>query len=90
VKATPNRPIRMWPVVKFAVKRTAKVKGRIRFLINSIKHRNGFKNAEGEPLGWKWDKKALVLKVAPIKIIEIHKGIEIARLIAICLDSVKI
>ena len=40
----------MWPALILAIKRTPKVKGRIKLLIVSIKTRNGTK-AEGHPLG---------------------------------------
>lgn len=49
-KAVPNSPIRMCPVLRFAVNRTAKVTGRINVLINSIRHKKGFR-AAGDPDG---------------------------------------
>lgn len=50
VKAIPRSPIKMWPVLKLAVSRTAKVIGRTVFLTSSITHKNGF-NKDGEPGG---------------------------------------
>lgn len=50
---SPNNPMRMCPVLRLAVSRTANVMGRTRFLTNSITQRKGFRNA-GEPIGWKW------------------------------------
>ena len=51
-KAEPSRPIKICPVLRLAVNRTASVIGRIKLLISSIKHRKGF-NGAGDPEGWK-------------------------------------
>ena len=50
VNAVPIRAIRMCPVVRFAVNRTAKVIGRTIFLTNSIIHKKGFRKV-GDPAG---------------------------------------
>jgi len=39
----PNRVINKWPATIFAIRRTAKVKGRIILLIDSIKTINGIR-----------------------------------------------
>ena len=87
--ADPRSPIKIWPVLKLAVKRTANVIGRIILLISSIIQRKGF-NTAGDPEGWKCAKKEVKLNEAPIIIIEIHRGNERAKLIARCLDEEKI
>lgn len=54
INAFPNRDIRRWPAIMFAVSRTHKVIGRIRFLTNSIITMK-FIRATGVPWGSRWE-----------------------------------
>jgi hypothetical protein len=55
----PNKERRRWPAIIFAVKRTAKVMGRINKLIDSIITIKGIKIV-GVPCGVKCEKKSLM------------------------------
>ena len=83
---SPRSPIRMWPVLRFAVSRTASVMNRTSILISSIRHKNGLR-AVGDPIGSRWDKKLLGLNSILADTIANHSGSEIVRLIAKCLVS---
>lgn len=89
VNAVPNSPIKMCPVLKFAVSRTDSVIGRTMFLTSSMMHRNGFKN-EGDPEGWKWAMNRVKLYDDPIIMIANHIGRASTKLIARCLVILKI
>lgn len=58
------RDIIKWPAVILAINRTAKVKGRIILLINSIKTMNIIR-LNGVPLGIKWDNMFFVFLIQP-------------------------
>lgn len=68
----------MCPVLKLAVKRTLKVKGRTSNLTSSIKHKKGFK-AVGEFAGNKWAKNSLILKEILARTIENQITTEIPK-----------
>lgn len=65
VNADPSSPIKICPVLRLAVSRTASVNGRTTILISSTTHRNGFSIA-GEPIGCRWDRNELKLYVLAI------------------------
>lgn len=70
-----------------AAKRTAKVPGRIIFLIVSINTIKGIRT-EGVPWGTKWANICWVWLTHPLTIRVTHRGKERAKVIAICLDLV--
>lgn len=88
MKPVPNKAIKIWPVLKLAVNRTANVSGRTNSLTNSITHRKGFKRV-GEPDGWRWARKEEILYALLIKTTANQVGRERARLIDKCLVSLK-
>lgn len=69
----PKRVNNKCPAIIFAVNRTAKVPGRIIFLIVSIHTINGIKT-EGVPCGTKWINICCVLLIHPYTIKHNHKG----------------
>lgn len=69
----PKRVKRRWPAIIFAANRTAKVPGRIKFLIVSIQTIKGIKML-GVPCGTKWANIWLVWLIHPYSINLIHKG----------------
>ena len=69
----PRRVINKWPAIILAVSRTARVPGRITFLIVSINTIKGIKTL-GVPWGIKWQNIWLVLMIQPYSIKLIHKG----------------
>ena len=79
----------MCPVLRLAVIRTVKVKGRTSILTSSIMHKNGFSGA-GDPIGCKWARKAVRSYVILIITIAVQIGRAIAKLIARCLVSLKV
>lgn len=83
----PNKVRRRWPAIILAANRTAKVPGRIIFLIVSIKTINGIR-IEGVPWGTKWANICWVWLIQPLSIKVTQRGNERARVIAICLDLV--
>lgn len=84
-----RRVISKCPAIIFAVSRTARVPGRIMFLIVSINTINGIKTA-GVPLGIKWENIFWVLFNQPKNIKVIQIGREKDRLKIKCLVEVKI
>lgn len=85
----PNKVKRRCPAIMFAVNRTAKVPGRIIFLIVSIMTIKGI-NTEGVPWGTKWANICFELFNHPISIKLIHKGKAKERVKFIWLVLVKI
>ena len=85
---TPRSLIRIWPVLRLAVRHTDKVIGRTINLTSSIIHSGGFKK-EGEPRGCRWarndPKSYLILLITILSQI----GNDSARLIARCLVNLK-
>lgn len=69
----PKRVINKWPAIIFAVNRTARVPGRITFLIVSISTIKGIK-IPGVPCGTKWQNICWVLLIQPYIIKANHKG----------------
>lgn len=69
----PNNVKSKWPAIILAVNRTARVPGRIIFLIVSIHTINGIKIA-GVPCGTKWANICCVLLIQPYSIKHNHKG----------------
>jgi hypothetical protein len=67
----PNSVIRRWPAIILAVSRTAKVNGRMIFLIDSIKTINGIK-AGGVLCGTKWANMCFEWLIHPKSINESH------------------
>lgn len=69
----PNSVNNKWPAIIFAASRTAKVPGRIKFLIVSIHTMNGIRMG-GVPCGTKWANICCILLIQP-KIINLnHRG----------------
>lgn len=64
IREFPNKDIRRCPAIKFAVKRTHRVMGRIRFLVNSIRTINDM-SAPGVPWGNRWDSMWFVFFIHP-------------------------
>jgi len=54
INADPRRDMRRWPAIRFAVRRTQRVIGRIRFLVSSINTMK-FIRGKGVPWGKRWD-----------------------------------
>jgi len=84
----PSSVINRWPAIIFADKRTAKVPGRITFLMVSISTMNGIR-APGVPWGIKWENIWLVLMIHPWSINLNHRGRDKESLILRCLEEVK-
>lgn len=84
----PIRVSRRWPETILAIKRILKVKGRMIFLIISIRTINLIK-AVGVPLGTRWLNIFLVKFVHPKIINPSHRGKEIIKFSVMCLDGVK-
>jgi len=78
--ALPRRVISKCPAIKFAVKRTQRVKGRMIFLINSIITIK-FIKGPGVPWGSKWDKEWLVFCSQPKETMVIQKVRDKGRVI---------
>lgn len=72
LKQLATRASTMCPALIFAISRTVKVSGRIITLIVSIKIKNGVRIV-GVPLGKKWAKNFLGLKLIPLRIRYPHK-----------------
>ena len=85
----PNNVINKWPAIMLAVKRTAKVPGRIIFLIVSIHTIKGI-STPGVPCGTKWQNICWVLLIHPYNIKLNHNGSLKERVNVKCLDLVKI
>lgn len=85
----PNKVNKRWPAIIFAVKRTAKVPGRIILLIVSIQTMKGIKIL-GVPWGTKWANICWVWLIQPYIIKESHNGKAKANVIVIWLVLVKI
>lgn len=83
----PNKVNSKWPAIILAASRTAKVPGRIIFLIVSINTINGIRT-DGVPCGTKWANICWVWLIHPLTIKVTHKGNERAKVIAMCLDLV--
>jgi hypothetical protein len=64
IRAFPSRDMRRWPAIKFAVSRTHRVIGRIRFLVISISTIK-FINGMGVPCGRRWDSMCFVFFIHP-------------------------
>jgi len=77
--ALPSKDISKCPAIKFAVSRTDKVIGRIRFLTNSINTINIIREL-GVPWGTKWDNIIFVFFIQPNIISLIQKVNEIGKL----------
>lgn len=84
-----RRWINKWPLIIFAIKRTDKVIGRIKFLTVSIKTIKNLKKI-GDPKGTRWAIIILVLFITKKIIILIHKGKAKNIVKTICLEEVKI
>lgn len=84
-----RRVMRRCPAIIFAVRRTARVPGRIIFLIVSISTIKGIR-IEGVPLGIKWINIFWVLFSHPKNIRENQMGREKVKLKIKCLVEVKI
>ena len=78
-----------WPAIILAARRTARVPGRIIFLIVSISTINGI-SSPGVPWGTRWANMCWVLLIQPNNINAIHSGKESDRVIVKCLELVKI
>lgn len=85
----PRRVIRRCPAIILAANRTAKVPGRIIFLIVSMITINGIK-AGGVPWGTKWANICVVLLIQPNIMKDSHKGRASAKVKIKCLVLVKI
>jgi len=85
----PNKVSNRWPAIMFADSRTARVPGRIIFLIVSIKTIKGI-NTGGVPWGTRWANICWVLLNHPNIIKLSHKGKAKDSVIVICLVLVKI
>jgi len=69
----PNKVNNRWPAIILADSRTARVPGRIIFLMDSINTINDIR-ADGVPWGTKWASMCLVKFNHPNSINESHKG----------------
>jgi hypothetical protein len=78
----PNKVSKRCPAIIFAESRTAKVPGRITFLIVSIRTINGIRT-DGVPCGTKWANICFVLLIHPNIINLSHKGSAKERVIVI-------
>lgn len=85
----PNKVISKWPATILAIRRTAKVRGRIMFLIVSIITIKGIR-AEGVLCGTKWANIYLVWLIQPKSIKANHRGRLRVKVRAMWLDAVKI
>lgn len=85
----PRRVKRRWPAIILAVNRTAKVPGRITFLIVSIHTIKGI-SAEGVPWGTKWANICWVWLIHPYSINLSQRGSANERVIVKWLVLVKI
>lgn len=85
----PNNVSKRWPAIIFAESRTAKVPGRITFLIVSINTIKGIKTG-GVPWGTRWANICFVLLIHPKSINLNHKGKAKESVIVIWLVLVKI
>lgn len=85
----PSRVNKRWPAIIFAVNRTAKVLGRIIFLIVSIITIKGIK-IEGVPWGTKWANICFELLIHPISMNLNHNGNANLRVNVMWLVLVKI
>lgn len=85
----PSKVIKRCPAIILAVSRTAKVPGRITFLIVSINTMNGI-STDGVPWGTKWANICFVLLIQPKSINLNHKGNAKEIVILIWLVLVKI
>jgi len=85
----PSKVKRRCPAIIFAASRTAKVPGRITFLIVSIKTINGI-SGPGVPCGTKCANICCVWLIHPYTINAIHNGIDKDSVITKCLVLVKI
>jgi len=83
----PRRVINRCPATILAIKRTARVNGRITFLMDSIKTMNGIR-AAGVLWGTKWANMCFVWFTQPNNINDIHRGRLRVRVRAICLEAV--
>ena len=81
--------INKWPAIILADNRTAKVPGRIIFLIDSINTIKGIKIL-GVPCGTKWVNIWFKFLIQPNNIMPIHKVNENDNLKIKCLEDVKI
>lgn len=84
----PKRVSNKWPAIMLAARRTARVPGRITFLIVSINTIKGM-STDGVPWGTKWANICWVWLIHPETINVTHKGIDKERVITMCLDLVK-
>jgi len=82
-----NKVKSKWPAIILAANRTAKVPGRIIFLMVSINTINGIRT-NGVPWGTKWANMCLVWFTQPNTISVTQRGRDRDRVIAICLDLV--
>ena len=83
----PKRVISRWPATIFAISRTARVNGRITFLIDSIKTMKGIK-AAGVLWGTRCANICFVWLIQPNIMNEIHRGSLRVRVKAMWLDAV--
>ena len=83
----PSKVKSKWPAIIFAANRTAKVPGRITFLMVSISTINGIRT-KGVPWGTKWANICWVWFSHPNTINVIHRGSDNDKVITICLDLV--
>lgn len=84
----PNKVINKWPATILAINRTAKVRGRITFLMDSINTIKGIRRL-GVLWGTKWANMCLVLLIHPKNINLIHSGKLKVKVRVICLEAVK-
>jgi hypothetical protein len=84
----PRRVIKRCPATIFAISRTARVPGRIKFLIVSISTINGM-SGPGVLWGTRWANMCLVWLTHPNSIKEIHRGSLRVRVIVKWLEAVK-
>lgn len=84
-----KRVINKWPAIMFAVRRIARVPGRIMFLTVSIITIKGIKIV-GVPCGIRWANKLDVLFSHPNNIIANQAGRAMVKVKTRCLEAVKI
>lgn len=85
----PSRDNRRWPAVMLAVRRIARVNGRITLLSLSINTRKGIRG-EGVLIGTRWRAILLKLNIQPNSWDPNHRGIDRNREKDRCLEAVKI
>jgi len=85
----PRSVISKCPATILAIKRTAKVRGRIIFLTDSIKTIKGIRRV-GVLWGTKWANICFILFNQPNNIKAVHKGSLRVKVKARCLEDVKI